>query len=181
MVVQRPDELASVLAWALRQLHQRLVDMVADVSDEQLRWSPVPGAHSLAFGLWHIARCDDNYLRAHIGGRPEIWDEEGWARHWGMDAESTGMLLSDEEATGLPLPAKEDILSYARRVLEEVEAFVAQLGPEELAQPDSHVERTQGLTQGQLIITHIYGHDNRHMGEMEYIKGLLGTRGSVTL
>ena len=30
-------------------------------------------------------------------------------------------------------------------------------------------------------MTYIYGHDNRHMGEMEYIKGLLGLQGLVTL
>jgi hypothetical protein len=98
-----------------------------------------------------------------------------------MDPESTGMLLSDEEAASLRLPSIVDVLSYARRVWEEVEAFVAGLGPTELSQPVNHVERTRGLATGQLIMTHIYGHDNRHMGEMEYIKGLLGLRGSVTL
>ena len=170
-----------VLAWGLRQLHERLPALVSDLSDEQLRWSPSPGAHCLAFALWHIARCDDNYLRAHMQGRPEIWDEEGWAGRWGMDAESTGMLLSDEEAADLTFPPKEDILAYAKRVWDEIEEFVAGLGPEEIAQPVGHVERTTGLSRGQLITTHIYGHDNRHMGEMEYIKGLLGLRGSITL
>jgi hypothetical protein len=98
-----------------------------------------------------------------------------------MDPQSTGMLLSDEEAASLSLPSIEDVLSYAQLVWEEVEAFVAGLGPIELSQPVSHVERTRGLATGQLIMTHIYGHDNRHLGEMEYIKGLLGLRGSVTL
>ena len=177
----QPGSSAFVLAWGLRQLHERLAALVSDLSDEQLRWSPSPGAHCLAFALWHIARCDDNYLRAHVQGRPEIWDEEGWAERWGMDAGSTGMLLSDEEAAGLTFPPKEDILAYARRVWDEVEEYVAGLGPEEMAQPVGHVERTTGLSRGQLFVTHIYGHDNRHMGEMEYIKGLLGLRGSITL
>ena len=181
MTDQQPGSTASVLAWGLRQLHERLQALVSDLSDEQLRWSPSPGAHCLAFALWHIARCDDNYLRAHVQGRPEIWDEDGWAQRWGMDAESTGMLLSDDEAADLTFPPKEDILAYARRVWEEVEEFVAGLGPEEMAQAVDQVERTTGLSRGQLITTHIYGHDNRHMGEMEYIKGLLGLRGSITL
>ena len=175
------DPTAALLAWGLRQAHERLVSLVADVTDEQLAWSPAPGAHSLEFALWHIARCDDNYLRVHIAGRPEIWQEEGWFRRWGLDQESTGMLLSDENAMGLRLPGKEGLLAYVQRVWEEVEAFVAHLGPEELAQPVNQVERTSGLATGQVITTHIYGHDNRHLGEMEYIKGMLGLRGSVTL
>ena len=114
MADQQPGSLQPrVLAWGLRQLHERLQTLVSDLSDEQLRWSPMPGAHCLAFALWHIARCDDNYLRAHVQGRPEIWDEDGWAERWGMDAESTGMLLSDEEAAGLTFPPKEEILAYA--------------------------------------------------------------------
>ncbi len=181
MADQQLGDSAFVMTWGLRQLHDRLQVLVSDLSDELLRWSPMPGAHCLAFALWHIARCDDNYLRAHVQGRPEIWDEEGWAERWGMDSESTGMLLSDEEATDLVFPPKEDILAYAQRVWREVEDFVAGLDPEEMAQTVSHVERTTGLSRGQLIITHIYGHDNRHMGEMEYIKGLLGLRGSITL
>ncbi|MBI2855686.1 MAG: DinB family protein [Chloroflexi bacterium] len=173
--------LGPTLAWALRQLHERLETLVADVGNDQLAWPPFPGAHSLAFGLWHIARCDDNYLRAHIQGRPEVWQEEEWFQRWGLDPESTGMLLSDEDASTVPLPPKDDILSYARRVWEEVEAFVANLESRGLSQAVSYVERTAGLSIGQVYMTHIYGHDNRHMGEMEYIKGLMGLRGSVTL
>ncbi len=181
MADQQPGGLAFVMSWGLRQLHERLQNLVSDLTDEQLRWSPMPGAHCLAFALWHIARCDDNYLRAHVQGRPEIWDEDGWAERWGMDAESTGMLLSDEEASDLVFPPKEEILAYAKRVWDEVEEYVTGLSSEDTAQPVGHVERTTGLSRGQLFITHVYGHDNRHMGEMEYIKGLLGLRGSITL
>ena len=105
---------------------------MSDLDETQLRWSPQPGAHSLIFVLWHIARCDDNYLRAHVLGRTEVWQEEEWHLRWGMDAKSTGMLLSDEEAAGLPLPPVEEITGYARRVWEEgggVRARTGAAGP----------------------------------------------------
>ena len=172
---------AFLLAWAISQVHERIVTLVADLSDDQLSWAPQARAHSLAFTLWHIARCDDNYMRVHIQGRPEIWQEEGWHHRLGLDQESTGMLISDEEAYALRLPGKQELLAYARRVWDEVSTSVQGLGPEESARPVNQVERTRGLTVEQVIITHIYGHDNRHLGEMEYLKGLLGLRGSVTL
>ena len=182
MVEDNAAPAAALLAWSLRQVHERLVELVADLTDDQLSWSPQPGAHSLKFAIWHIARCDDNYLRTHIQGRPEIWKQEGWFRRWSLDAESTGMLLSDEEAGSLPLPPKEEILAYARRVWGEVEAYVSDLDLAELARPVAHVERTSGMTVGRVLMSHVFGHDNRHMGEMEYIKGLgLGVRGSITL
>ena len=37
------------------------------------------------------------------------------------------------------------------------------------------------MTTRQVLMSHICGHDNRHLGEMESLKVLLGLRGSVTL
>ena len=62
---------ASAGLW-LRQFHQLLQELVADLTDIQLAWAPTPGAHSMGLVLWHIARCDDNYLRGHIQGRDEV-------------------------------------------------------------------------------------------------------------
>ncbi len=173
--------MAAVLEWGLRQAHDRLVEIVSDLNDDQLAWSPQPGAHSLGFVIWHIARCDDNYLRVHIQGRQEIWQEERWYDRWNMDPESTGMLLSDDQAADLVLPAKADIVDYCRRVWDEVDDFVAGLGSSGMAQTVRNIPRTTDMTIGQIIVSHIAGHDNRHLGEMEYIKGLMGMRGSVTL
>ena len=171
----------SLLLWALRQVHNRCEELVSELDETQLRWHPQPGAHSLIFVFWHIARCDDNYLRAHVQGRTEVWQEEEWHVRWGMDAKSTGMLLSDDEAADLPLPPIEEITGYARRVWDEVESFVRGLAPGDLEQTVHHVDRTSSMTVGELLLSHIYGHDSRHLGEMEYIKGLLGLRGSATM
>ena len=54
---------------------------------------------------------------------------------------------------------KEGVLSYDRRVWEEVEAFVTGLGLPELARPVNQVERTRGPALGQVGTTPIYGHD----------------------
>ena len=181
MVENTPGSGASLLAWALRQAYGRMVGLVADLDDGALAWRPMPQSHSIGFALWHIARCDDNYLRAHIQGRPEVWQEESWFQSWGLDQDSTGMLLSDEEAADLQLPSKEHMLAYCKRVWDELTWFVEGMGLEGLSRRVDQVERTRGMSTGQVIITHIYGHDNRHLGEMEYLKGLLGLRGSVTL
>lgn len=181
MTGNSPAPAASLLAWGLHQVHERLIGLVADLTYDQLSWKPQPDAHSLGFAFWHIARCDDNYLRMHIQGRREIWQEEEWFRRWSLDSDSTGMLLSDEEASALPLPDKSELLMYVQRVWGEVESFVTGLDQANLDEPMAHVQRTSGMTLGQVLTTHIYGHDNRHLGEMEYVKGLLGMRGSVTL
>ena len=181
MARQSPSPSAGLLEWGLRQTHERLEGLVLGLDDAQLRWSPSPMAHSLAFVLWHIARCDDNYLRAHIQGRDEIWIEERWHLHWGLDPVSTGMDLPDEEPVKLPLPDIAEILVYARRVWDEAVAIARGLSKEGLDRRVDRVERTTGMTVGEVLVSHVLGHDNRHLGEMEYIKGLLGLRGSVTL
>ena len=75
MVGGAPGPGAPLLVWGLRQLHGRVETLVGDLTEKQLAWSPARGAHSLGFTLWHIPRCDDNYLRQHIQGRTEVWQE----------------------------------------------------------------------------------------------------------
>lgn len=52
------DTLVEILRQRFRLGHRRILAAVADLTEDQLRWKPTPTAHSIAFNLWHLARCD---------------------------------------------------------------------------------------------------------------------------
>jgi uncharacterized damage-inducible protein DinB len=161
-----------------RQARARILAVVADLTDEQLAWRPSPRAHSIGFTLWHTARADDN-VQADLTGAALEWDAGEYAKRWGHPERGVGTGWDDERAASLPLPPKQELFDYVKRVFDRVDAAVD-------AVDDASVERAvrsrfmgAESTMGEIVVV-CMSHDNRHLGEMEYIKGLLGLRGTAT-
>jgi uncharacterized damage-inducible protein DinB len=193
---------AAVIA-AYLKTNARILKLVEPLSDEQLFWQPKPGAHSIAFILWHIARWAD-HLQATIPGMTsvlakrlaagqQLWEKERLAERWGIDSlrlgdEQTGTRMDNETAGELGLPPKQILLGYVRDALAAADRAVSAVDDQqfqELERPQSELEviqqsRAASVTVGGAIMVHIM-HNNRHLGEMEYILGLQGLFGSVTV
>ena len=160
------------------QARARILSAANDLTDDQLAWRPSPGAHSIGFALWHTARADDN-VQADLTGRPLEWEVGGYAARWGYPERGTATGWDDERAAGLPLPPRDELFAYVRRVFSATDAAIAALDDAAL----SRTQRSRFMgAEGSAaeIVGSAIGHDNRHLGEIEYIKGLLGLRGSVT-
>jgi hypothetical protein len=86
------------------------------------------------------------------------------------------MLMDEALAAGLPLPPKDVLVAYARRAFAAAEAAIAAIDDAELLR-----DRTDqpGTPVGRAILVHIV-HDNRHLGEIECLRGLLGLKGTAT-
>jgi len=165
-----------------RQAHLRLLALVADVTDEQLRWRPGPHAPGIGFHLWHTARWAD-YDRQIIGGGEQIWHTQELAVRWGLEAPSlgqtgTGTGMGDEASELLVLPEKGILVSYAEEAFAAFDSFVDGLTLDALAAPTRPPDRQQRPVQNALL-THL-AHDNRHLGMIEALRGLLGLSGTAT-
>ena len=161
-----------------RQTHERVLKLVDELTDEQLRWRPSAKAHSIGWTLWHIARADDNVLFDLSGA--SLWRSGAYAARWKHPERGSGTGWEDEEAASLPLPAKDELLTFAREVFAAVD--LARVGLDEARFADEIAESrflSERTTKGGVVGAELT-HDNRHLGELEYIKGLLGLRGTVT-
>lgn len=189
------------IAFAYAQAHARVLAAVEGLSDEQFRRRPAPHAHAIAFGVWHLARWAD-HLQARLplmhadigrllGQRPQLWEEEGLAARWGfapsaLGYHETGMGMLDDVAATLPLPPKDVVLAYARRAFAAAEHAINALDERHLAGPNEPELRQQSCTNASgrstvadAILSHL-AHGNRHLGEIECLRGLLGLRGTAT-
>jgi uncharacterized damage-inducible protein DinB len=163
-----------------RELVLKVVD---GVSDDQLAWRPAPRAHSMGWTVWHIARCADKFA-AEIGGTAEIWARERLAAEWGvadvvLGSNGAGTGVDDDTAATMRPPSKDRLLDYARRSFAALDAVVDRFDADAVAREQTTFFFDEPAPIGRAFVTAI-AHDNRHLGELEYVKGLLGLRGTAT-
>lgn len=184
------DALTAIIAFHYRRTHQRVLALIDNLSDEQVAWRPRAGGHSIGFNLWHLARWADHLqaiipsmtpeLKRRLGEGRELWEVEGLAAAWGLTAASlgyaeTGMLMDDDAATSLPLPGKAALLDYARRAFAAAQGAVAVVDDQQFVQRQAIDPDTVGAA----VLAYLT-HDNRHLGEIESLRGLQGLRGTAT-
>lgn len=79
----------------LRDSFTRIIEHVGEVtdglSDPALTYRPTPDANSIAWLIWHSARCQDVQICAMAGAEP-VWTARGWEPRFGLDlpADSNG-------------------------------------------------------------------------------------------
>ena len=187
-----PHALYDVL-YSFKDIHKVVLEFAEGLNDEQLSWRPRGYSTSIGFHLWHLARESD-FLKAIIlertpqlgsdfGEPKEIWDLENLARRWGFPTELTatvGTGLSDEVASTLPIPPKDELVDYLKRSYEALEGFITLLD-ERYPTFDGLEEDFQKKLQNiRLNLLVFLSHDCRHLGMMECLKGLQTGFGSAT-
>ena len=178
-----PTDTLDLVKQRSKTTHELVLKVVDALSDDQLAWRPAPRAHSMGWTLWHVARCADRFA-AQLGGTAEIWAREGLATRWGLDeillgSNGVGTGVEDETAATLRPPSKDLLLDYARRSFVALDAIVDRFDADTVAGEKTTFFFDDPAPVGRAFVTSI-AHDNRHLGELEYVKGLLGLRGTAT-
>ena len=178
--------------YGFKDIHKIVLMLAEDLTEEQLNWKPEGYSTSIGFHLWHLARESD-YLKAAIlthysigsefGDGKEIWEKDGLARKWGFPEgthETVGTGLSDEVAATLPIPQKEELLSYLRCSYEAIEEFIEKLDSSYPTFENMDDELHKKVEMIRLNLLVFLTHDCRHLGMMECLKGLQTGFGSAT-
>jgi hypothetical protein len=167
---------ADFIRTQLTQLHAGLDKSLADLTSEQLH--AVPGGHpranTIAWGLWHYARTEDNVVRWVIQDRrPPIWTEGGYAPRLGLPPVAQGTGMSTEESQALRIRDLGLFREYTQRVWAGTEELLAGAAPALFdkmvtVKPLGEMSVIQCL--GQVCLTH----GMTHLGEIELARTLVG-------
>jgi hypothetical protein len=160
--------------------HQNVLTLVDDLTDEQLRWRPGPHAPAIGFHVWHLARWAD-FDAAQVSGAPQIWETQGLAAAWGfasgLGKSETGTEMGDDSSEDLILPGKTALLEYTGAAFTRIDNLLDTLAHATvLPSPNLQVDDDRAVS---LLCTYLT-HDNRHLGMIEALRGLLGLMGSAT-
>jgi hypothetical protein len=167
-------------------VHRQILKVVEGLTGDQLAWRPAPKAHSMGWTIWHIARCADKFAAEAAPGGPtrEIWETDDLARRWGLEtsllgSNGVGTGIDDEVAATLRPPERGELLDYTRRAFSAVDTLVDDLEGDAVSREHLSFFTEGAASVGRALFSSIT-HANRHLGELEYIKGLLGLRGTAT-
>jgi len=179
--------------YSFKDIHKVVLDLAYELNDEQLNWKPEGYSTSIGFHLWHLARESD-YLKAALldrnsqfvpefGDGIEIWLKESLAIKWGFPEglrETVGTGLRDEVAATLPIPKKDELISYLRSSYEAIECFIESLDLKysNFGNVDDELKKKIEMIRLNLLV--FLTHDCRHLGMMECLKGLQMGFGSAT-
>ena len=160
----------------IKRLHDGLDKVMAELTPDQLH--TVPGrpskANTIAWGVWHYTRTEDNIVRYVIQGRkPPIWVEGGYSERLGLHPAAQGTGMSTEEAQALRIKDVPLFREYMGKVWAGTDELIAGAPPELLdkiitVKPLGDMSVVQCL--GQVGLTH----GMTHLGEIELARTLIG-------
>lgn len=163
--------------YLLQQFHgmHRLWDAgIEGFDDETFNWRPREDKSlSAAFSAWHYVRTEDNIIGFVLQRKPTVWMESAYDQKFGLDskAQGTGMPLAD--AQDLRIAPLADWKAYTAEVWEKTDDFVSGLDEARLEEKTT-VKPLGDMTVLDALSNMCVGHGYRHLGEVEYIRGMLG-------
>jgi len=160
-----------------KNLHNDFREALKDLNDQQLHFRPLGKGNHIAFVLWHLVRTEDSVVRFLLQKKAPVWNAEGWDKKFGMDPRAQGTGMTAEQAAAIRIQSLPDFLNYMENVFKANEAYLDALKETDL----DRVEEFQFLgkqSYGQVIGGVILQHGSEHLGEIRYVKGLQGLKGS---
>ncbi len=147
--------------------------VVAGLDAEQLRRSPEPGANTIGWLVWHLARVQDHHV-SELLGTDQVWVGGDWATRCGLepDPSNTGYGHSPEEVRAVQPESSDALFGYLGEVDARTKAMLEGLAPGDLDRVvDSRWDPP--VTLGVRLVS-IADDCLQHVGQAAYVRGLLG-------
>jgi DinB superfamily len=148
------------------------------LTPEQLHQIPAghPKANSIAWGVWHYVRTEDNVVRYILQNRrPIVWQEGGYPDKLGLPPVAQGTGMSTAEAQALRIKDLGLFREYMVKVWASTDEYLAKVAPAALdatvmIKPLGEMPAIRALTE--VCVTHGF----THLGEIELARTLVGAR-----
>jgi uncharacterized damage-inducible protein DinB len=145
---------------------------VKGVAPEKLIEPPRPGANTIAWLVWHLARVQDHHI-AELLGANQIWVTGDWAARFGLepDPTNTGYGHTAQEVLTVRPDSADALLEYLDAVQARTLSMLDELEPAAL---DRIVDTRWDppVTLGVRLVS-VADDSLQHAGQAAYVRGLL--------
>ncbi|HEY8526799.1 MAG TPA: DinB family protein [Acidimicrobiales bacterium] len=163
----------------LIELYDRIPPLARQAVDglplAQLTEPPEPGANTIAWLVWHLARVQDHHI-AELLDADQLWTGGDWASRFGLepDPSNTGYGHTAAEVAAVRPDSPRVLLDYLDAVTERTRTMLRDLSPSDL---DRIVDRrwTPAVTLGVRLVS-VADDSLQHAGQAAYARGLLARR-----
>lgn len=146
---------------------------VEDLTVDQLQESPAPGANSIGWLVWHLARVQDHHV-AELLDTGQVWAGGDWADRFGLEADPSniGYGHSADEVARVKPDGPQSLLDYLGAVEARTFRMFENLSPDDL---DQIVDRRWDppVSMGARLVS-IADDSLQHVGQACYLRGLFG-------
>jgi hypothetical protein len=164
------------IAALLLELYGRIPPLAHEAVDgldtDGLVWQPSPGANTIGWLVWHLARVQDHHV-SELTGDDQLWVTGDWAAGFGLDPDpsNTGYGHGPDEVLAVRPESSASLVDYLAATDERATAFIAGLTPAAL---DEVVDRRWDppVTLGVRLVS-IADDALQHVGQAAYVRGLL--------
>ncbi|MBI2765268.1 MAG: DinB family protein [Chloroflexi bacterium] len=166
-----------LLRTSLRSMHSLLDKAVEGMTAEQLNFRPQEGGVSGFFSLWHYVRTEDNIVNFVTQGRPTVWLNGGFHEKFGLPRNNQGTGMTEAEANAVQLHDVPLWHTYQQGVWEATDAYLAGMSAEEFEARRVTIKPLGEMTLWDGLYGVCLSHGYRHVGEIEYVRGVQGLGG----
>lgn len=110
-------------------------EVLNDLTEEQFRCISPGGEHSIAWIIFHLARCEDVTMNLLVAGTPQVFIKDGWHKKMNATIIHSGNSMDDREMAAFS--AQVDIAAlraYRQSVGRRTRTIVKKLKPEQFKQ-----------------------------------------------
>jgi hypothetical protein len=160
----------------LKRMHTMLAGHLDGLSPEQLHARPGghPKANTIAWGVWHMVRTEDNVVQFILQNkRTPVWTEGGYAEKLGLPPVAQGTGMSTEDAHALRINDVALFREYMQKAWASTEQFLATLDAASLDRAVT-IKPLGEMTVGRALAQVCVGHGFLHCGELELARTLVG-------
>lgn len=152
-----------------------LEKQLLELTPEALNRQPAPGSNGIGWIAWHIARAGDRHL-SDVFGVEQLYITDGWYRKFGRepDPKDSGTGHSPEQAAAFRAPDATTLLDYHQAVVERCGGLIQAMSAADLDRPPNYPAARPDSTIGGWL-GGMLGHSYQHLGEIGYLRGLLGS------
>lgn len=172
MTAADSDAVRELLRDAFTRLIEHVDDLTDGLTDDVSSYRPTPQANSIAWLIWHSARCQDLQL-CDIAGVEQVWLRDGWVARFGLDLprNDIGYGHNPEDVAKVQAPA--DLLAgYYRAVHKVTLEYIATVTADELERVvDTNWDPP--VTASARLVS-IVDDCAQHLGQAAYLRGIIG-------
>jgi hypothetical protein len=164
------------IAALLLELYGRVPPLAHEAVDgldaDRLVWQPAPGANTIGWLVWHLARVQDHHI-SELTGDDQLWVADDCAAGFGLDPDPSNTGYGHDDADVLEVRAESAavLLDYLAATDPRATTFIAGLTADAL---DEIIDRRWDppVTLGVRLIS-VADDCLQHVGQAAYVRGLL--------
>lgn len=168
-----------ILLDAFGRIRELVSEEVVGLSPEQLAFRLDPGANSIAWLVWHLARIEDDHVAAAAAtlGRAEfaeqVWTAEGFARRFDLPfpVGATGYGHTAEDVARVTVDSGDLLTDYYDAVHARTVGFIEGLSEEDY-ETVIDTRWNPPVTLAVRLVS-ILGDVNQHVGQGAFVHGIL--------